>query len=85
MKSTDSIYDLTPVVKNEIQEKIQRDNEAAIARILMAKNYLKLRNDVAEFTAIIENQYLKTTDSTQQILHAIVNSDKFIELKNQSK
>jgi hypothetical protein len=73
-------------MNTEIQYKIQRDNETAIARILMAKNYLKLKNDVAFFTATLVNQFAKSNSPTsRQILGAIIERDKFIELMNQSK
>ena len=72
--------------KSKVMEKIQADNESAIARILMAKNYLKLKNDVAFFTATLVNQFAKSNSPTsRQILGAIIESDKFIELMNQSK
>lgn len=55
-------------------------------RIKLANDYLKLKNDVAEFTAILTNQFLKNDSPTiRPVLGAIVESDKFQELINQTK
>ena len=72
-------------MNTEIQDKIQRDNETAIARILMAKNYLKLKNDVAKFVLIIENFYLTPgNETTKPCLKSIIESDLFQSIKNQT-
>lgn len=52
----------------------------------LADNYLKLKNDVAEFTALVTNKFLKANSpTTRPILGAIVESEEFKSLVEQTK